>query len=294
MIDLHLHTNYSDGALSPEELVARAARRGLTSIAITDHDGLGGIPEALAAGERYGIEVIPGIELSAGLSGEEIASFAADRGIPWDAEVRDIFVHILGYGIDIRNEALVKAVEDIRRQRESRNEKLIEALGRIGYRISREDLAETGGRDYIGKPNFAMAFVKKGYVKTPMEAFAPGKYLRHPEARKVHREKVHAKKAISLINGAGGKAVLAHPFKIAFSGAKEDGYLERLPVLLALLQKWGLSGMECYYSSHTREQAELLVSMAEQRGLFITCGSDFHGVGYDPDLDIGTIWENKT
>jgi predicted metal-dependent phosphoesterase TrpH len=274
MVDLHLHTNYSDGTLTPAKLVERAAKKGINIISVTDHDGINGIPEALEAGKKYGIRVIPGIELSCDLSNEE-------------AGLKQGFVHILGYGIDIENDALNKAVAVIRRQREKRNANLANALKEIGYKISPEDLADTGGQDYLGKPNFALAMVKRGYIKTPKEAFTPGKYLRHPRVRSIRRKKIYAKDAISLIINAGGRAVLAHPLKIGCLDFGRKGYWERLDSLLEILQRWGLFGMECYYSTHTPKEAEMLVLTANRRDLFITCGSDYHGPGFDPAVDIG-------
>ncbi len=276
MIDLHLHTNYSDGTLSPADVVERAAKMGVNVIAITDHDGINGIPEALDAGKRYGIRVITGIELSCSLLNKEKES-----------GLKQGYVHILGYGIDIENGALLKAIEDIRSQREKRNANLSNVLEELGYKVTSKDLAETGGKDYAGKPNFALAMVKRGYIKTAQDAFAPGEYLRHPRIRSIHREKIYAKKAISLIIKAGGKAVLAHPLKIGCLEFGREGFWERLDFLTRVLKEWGLFGMECYYSTHTPKEAEMLISIANRRGLFVTCGSDFHGPGFNAGVDVG-------
>ncbi len=281
MIDMHLHTYYSDGTMSPEDLIKRAAERGVRTLAITDHDGFNGITEALEAGERYGVEVIPGVEFSAIMAGEELDS-------PPPHYIGDIIsIHILGYQIDINNKELKEAVDDMREKRRERNHKLLSALNKIGYRIGEEDLLQRKGQDFIGKPNFALALVKKGYVKSPREASTPGLYLRHPEAREIHREKIHVRKVISLINGAGGYAVLAHPMKVRFPDKDEAHVYERLELLLDRLRAFGLAGMECYYSSHTADQAARLVEMAKARGLMITSGSDFHGPDFDPGIDIG-------
>lgn len=273
MIDLHLHTYYSDGTLSPKALVLRAAERGVKKIAITDHDGFDAIPEALSAGRKYGIEVIPGIEFSAGM----------------EVYGNQVFMHILGYNIDIYNKDINEAVVEIRKKRNERNEKILQALGQIGYSLKKKDLLDRPGQDFIGKPNFALAMVKKGYINSPQEAFTKGKYLKHPNIKKIHRQKIHTKKAISLINNAGGEAVLAHPFKIAILNKREQDFYQELEKLLDILQQWGLSGMECYYSKHTNEQAEKLSSIAMKRGLKVTSGSDFHGPEFDPLLDIGVV-----
>ncbi len=282
MIDLHLHTYYSDGTLSPEEVVKRAAEKGIRTIAVTDHDGIRGIPEALEAGEIYGVKVIPGIELSAKVDRED---FSTTNYLP----SRDVFMHILGYGIDINNQELNQEIEHIRQKRVERNRALLVKLNCIGCRLDEEDLIKCSRTDYIGKPNFALALTQKGYINSPKEAFTSGKFLRHPEVRAVRREKIHAKKAISLIKNAGGKAVLAHPMKIRALKDKEETFYEGLEALLDILQGWGLDGMECRYSTHTEEQTEALEKIAQKRDLLITSGSDYHGPDIDPDIDIGVF-----
>ena len=282
-VDLHLHTWHSDGTLSPSELVGRAASRGVATIAVTDHDGLGGIEEAINAGLLAGIRVLPGIEFSAGIDRIELPALG-----PQDAG-REIYTHILGYGIDLQNQALLSAVKELRELRQKRNEALLTALQSIGCALTQEDLHQHPGQQYVGKPNFALALKKRGYIRDLKEAFSDGVYLRHPEARKVHREKIDAKEAIRLIREAGGEAVLAHPFKIGVLDKREEGYYDRLEVLLQKLQEWGLSGLECRYSSHTVKQEEDLIRIAKKRDLIITAGSDFHGPAFDKALDIGVV-----
>jgi predicted metal-dependent phosphoesterase TrpH len=283
MVDMHLHTFYSDGTLSPWELVRRAAERGVTTIAITDHDGISGIPEALEAGKQFGVTVVPGIEFSTGMAEEELAGLDTDTG------KKNIFLHILGHGIDTENQELVVAVERIRRQREERNLKLLAVLNQIGYRIDPKDLDQHGGKGYVGKPNFAIAMLKRGHIKTLKEAFAPGQFLHHPEVRKIHRDKIHVRDAISLIRKAKGQAVLAHPLKIGFLRSDNEDIYQRLEVLLDCLQQWGLTGMECHYSTHTPQQAIKLVEIAKRRGLLATSGSDFHGPEFNPSIDVGVV-----
>lgn len=269
MIDLHLHTYYSDGTMSPEQLVTFAKEKGAGTIAITDHDGIGGLSEGMNAGERLGVHVIPGIELST-------------------EDEEGIYMHILGYCFDLNNEALKREVEEIRRKRIERNEKLLAALREIGCRITREDLQLREGQDFVGKPTFALALVRKGYVSSTQEAFKEGRFMRSDVVRRVHREKISAKKAIELIREAGGLPVLAHPMKIPHL-TKRDGedFFERLDSQLAKLKLWGLAGMECYYSSHLPQQTETLVQLAKQHGLTTTGGSDFHGIEFDKDITIG-------
>lgn len=271
MIDLHLHTYYSDGTMSPEELVAFAKESGVDTIAITDHDGMGGLTEGIEAGERLGVHVIPGIELST----------EDDEGV---------YMHILGYCFDLNNTTLNREVELIRRKRKERNEKLLAALREIGCGLSKEDLQLREGQDYIGKPTFALALTRKGYVSSPKEAFAEGRFMRSEIVRRVHREKISTEKAIGLIRGAGGLPVLAHPMKISHltkSGA--DDFFEKLDLQLKKLKGWGLAGIECYYSSHLPGETDLLVRMAKEHGLIITAGSDFHGIEFDKNIAIGAF-----
>lgn len=270
--DLHLHTYYSDGTLSPAELVARAAARGVGRIAVTDHDGLDGLEEALEEGRLLGIEVVPGIEFSADL--EEVSGV---RGS----------VHILGHGIDVENRALADAVLEIRSQRQARNEALLAALEELGYPLEDGDLRQRPEQTYVGKPNFARAMAKRGYVGSPKEAFSPDRFLQHPNVRTIRREKIFAADAIRLIREAGGMPVLAHPRKIRALEPDVPGFTERLASLLRYLQALGLQGLECRYSSHTEAQAKELESLAATLGLVATAGSDFHGPDFDAAIDIG-------
>ena len=275
MIDLHLHTYYSDGTMSPEKLVLLAKERGVETIAITDHDGMGGLAEGIEAGRKYGVQVIPGIELST-------------------EDEEGIYMHILGYCFDRNNENLKTEIEEIRRKRVERNEKLLSALRETGCEISKEDLQLREGQDYVGKPTFALALMRKGYITSPKEAFREGQFMRSDLVRRVHREKISAKKAIELIRQAGGKPVLAHPMKIAHM-TKEDGtgFFERLDQQLEKLKSWGLLGMECFYSSHLPQDVERLVLMAREHQLIITAGSDFHGVEFDKSIAIGGFWTDN-
>lgn len=283
MIDMHLHTYYSDGTMSPREIVERAANRGVRTIAITDHDGLNGIDEALKAGKELGVKVIPGVEFSTLMKGRELNCL----DLPLDSSI--INMHILGYDIDINNKELKKAIEDIRLKRIERNEKLLFALNKIGVDIEEEDIIQRPGQDYIGKPNFALALVNKGYVKNTKEAYVPGSYLKHDTVRQVHREKIHVKRAIDLIRGAGGYSVLAHPLKVKFPNSWGEDKYALLDPLLDELIELGLSGLECYYSTHSKDQSRRLAEMAEAKGLIATSGSDFHGPEFDKNVDIGVV-----
>jgi hypothetical protein len=262
--DLHLHTYYSDGTQSPAQVVEWAHDHGLTTISITDHDGIDGIEEAVSAAKPYGIKVIPGIEISAQTD-------------------EHIGLHILGYDIDLKNQNLKRACETMRKKRKNRNEQLMKALNQLGYKLDWKDLDLKSGQDYLGKPHFALAMVKKGYVKAPKEAFASNGAFGSKEIRKIRKEKVSAKEAVKIITGAGGMAVLAHPGKISHIG--EPGtpeFYDKLDKILSELKLMGLGGLECVYPEHTDDQTIQFTIMAHRHGLKVTGGSDYHGPEFDP------------
>ena len=261
-VDLHTHSFYSDGTLSPEELMDWAVSQQLDQIALTDHDGIGGIPEAREAAMKRGIDFIPGIEFSAE---DEDGST----------------MHILGYHIDGENKELNQAIFEIRENRRERNDRLFQGLKEMGYPLEWEDFDKKGDRNYLGKPDFARAMLKKGYIREFREAFEPGKLLGSPEIRKIRKKKIKAREAIRLILDAGGIPVLAHPMKV--SGLKTgetvetQEYMEALEKLVIKLKSYGLKGLECLYPEHTPEETEALIGIAEKYKLHITSGSDYHG-----------------
>jgi predicted metal-dependent phosphoesterase TrpH len=262
-MDLHIHTTYSDGTMRPVDIVKMYQPLEYGVIAITDHDGIDGVKEAQVAGEALNLQVITGIEL----------------GTVFNDETE---LHILGYYIDIDNEPLKARLKEIRKARDVRNEKLLRVFQDMGYDISEEDLLQRPGQTYIGKPNFALAFAKKGYVDKPVDAFGNVKFLDAPEARAVKKEKVTSEEAISLIKGAGGIACLAHPMKIKGIGEKgSEEFFENLDKIVRPLKKAGLGAIECFHPSADHEEALRLVGFAEKYHLHITEGSDFHGPEFE-------------
>ena len=258
-MDLHLHTNYSDGIMSPVEIVKRAKDMGYDMIAITDHDGIDGVREGIIAGEALNVKVIPGIEFSA---------YTED----------DLYVHILGYYFDVDNVQLNEELKKLKEYRILRNNKLLKVLSDMGYEITPENLQKTQGRNYVGKPNIARALANKGYIKDVNEAFVEGKFLESTMAKAVKKEKISTSRVVKLIKDAGGIAVIAHPMKI--KGLGERGTLEffsNLFQLIGRLKKEGVSGIECYHINHTEQESLRLVEIAEKYHMHITEGSDFHG-----------------
>lgn len=270
-IDFHIHTNFSDGQATPTEVVNRAAELGYEKIAITDHDGIDGVREAIAAGEATGVEVIAGIELATEI----------EEGIG---------LHILGYNFDIDNAHLNAVLEALRQRRDARNHMLVGVLNDMGYEISMEDLQKRQPNGFIGKPVIARTLCEKGYVDNPKEAFKKGQFLGSDEARKVKKEKVLASEAIALINEAGGTAVLAHP--IQTRGAGETGseeFYRNMETIIKRLKSQGLGGLECYHPDQNSEQTGRFVELAKKYELQITRGSDFHGKDFadaDPTAQV--------
>ncbi len=257
LIDLHTHSNASDGSLSPSEVVFRAEALGLTAMALTDHDTVSGGKEAMAAAENLDLEVIPGGELSALWEEKEI--------------------HILGFFIDPDNEDLLHFLEGTRKKRLERNLQMIEAFQAGGFQITMEDLLMGNPRTTITRAHFARALMNKGYVSSIDQAFK--KYL--DEGRPYYRKRaiITPEESIQAILDAGGFPVLAHPCQYKLGWEKTEA-------LVLQLKEAGLRGLECFHSSNNQNESGKLRKMAERNGLIPTGGSDFHGAA-KPDIEIG-------
>ncbi len=291
--DFHIHTTMSDGALTPTEIVKKYKAEEYDIIAITDHDGIDGVREAQIAGEALEIQVIGGIEFSTCIRGVNLREWGMDyhgkRGLNMTGPEPDEFglvkstddevgVHLLGYYFDLEDKRLVATLEKIRECRYDRNMRLIEALRRMGYELSYEELREGRKNDFIGKPVIARMLVKKGYIENPAQAFESGKYLEAEEAQSIEKNKVDTLAAIDIINGAGGVPVVAHPMKIKHIGDRTtEDFWQNLEIIIKGLKKNGLKGLECFHPSHTHDDSIRLVGLAEKYHLHITQGSDFHG-----------------
>ncbi|RLG68758.1 MAG: phosphoesterase [Methanobacteriota archaeon] len=258
-VDLHTHTTCSDGTLTPEQLVREAKRLGLVAVGITDHDTLGGVAEAWRAGDRLGVEVVPGVEISV--------------DPPWG----DRELHLLGYYVK-ENEELESKLRWARGARERRNLRIIEELVGLGMDISYEEVKRLAGGDVVGRPHIARLLVEKGYVKSFEEAFL--RYLARGGEAYTPKERLGAEEGITLILRSGGVPVWAHPIKSGYDPSEVEKVLE-------WLVSKGLRGIEVYTPDHTPKQVEHLKSLAKKRGLIITGGSDYHGPGKNSHGKLG-------
>ena len=257
-IDLHLHTTHSDGSLSPTDVLRLAHKAGVTALAITDHDIVTGMPEAIAAGAELGIEIIPGVEISSRVGNSEL--------------------HILGYFLQWQDPELNQRLATLRESRHSRNPQIIERLRALGLDVTYEEVRTLAGTDAVGRPHIARLLMDKHYVTSAKDAF--DRYLADGRPAYVARELPSPADAIAWIRAAGGVAVLAHP-----TWAKVSG--ESLNALLIALKAEGLGGIDVHYSSHTKRQTREYHDLAKRLDLLITGGSDFHGIT-KPDIEVGT------
>lgn len=247
--DLHTHTRCSDGTLTAAELVAKVAAAGISAMAVTDHDSIDALPEALAAGGELGVEVVPGVELSVTADGQEI--------------------HLLGYGFDPAHPALRAHLNRFRDGRMERGRNMVEALNRLGVPLDMDDVIALAQDGAIGRPHVAKALAARGLVASYEDAFA--RYLCDEGPAFVAKPLFPAAQAIALLHAAGGIAVLAHP------GTRVDGH-----VILQLIHA-GLDGIETIHPSHSPALTRRYGDLAHQYGLIETGGSDYHG--FRPEED---------
>jgi predicted metal-dependent phosphoesterase TrpH len=249
MIDLHAHSRCSDGTLSPSELVALAKEIGLSAVALTDHDTVDGHEEALAAGLRLGIEVVPGVEIN--------------------LEHEQITFDMLGYFLNgAPSDDLRRQLQQLRLSRDERNERILAKLAAIGYPVSAEELATIAGGEAVGRPHIGEALRRLGYVDTINEAFS--RFLRRGAPAFVDRPRLSLAEGARLLRASGGTAVIAHPGIIRTDAAG-------LRDLCAAAAHAGVVGFECYYSSYTPQTMATCLQLAAEFDFVATGGSDFHG-----------------
>ncbi|MGM0437019.1 MAG: PHP domain-containing protein [Bacillota bacterium] len=258
--DLHIHSTYSDGSYTPEEIVKKSSEKGFKTIAIADHDTVEGVPLAEKAAKLYSVEVIPAIELS------------TFRG---KAEI-----HILGYFIDYNNKELLSETKKIFSAREIRAKEMVNLLNKQGINITFEQVKNIAGDDYLGRPHIAKAMIEKGYINEVGEAFTED-YIANGGKAYVSKYQLTPKKAINLIVNAGGIPVVAHPNFI--NHGDELNYKD-----IKELKNYGLKGIEVYQSKHDKKAVIKYKNIAKDLNLLITGGSDFHGENA-PDVKLGDV-----
>ncbi|MGM0499613.1 MAG: PHP domain-containing protein [Bacillota bacterium] len=248
-IDLHMHTTASDGASTPAELVERCINLGLEIIAVTDHDNVTNVEKAKNLGRENGLKVISGIEIS------------TYRG---EAEY-----HILGYFVDIENDALLGLTEAILDSRVERTHKMIEKLTEMGYPLDFADVKKFATGVSLGRPHIARAMIEKGYIEEISDAFTQ-EFIAGGGKAYAEKKNVLPAEAIEVILKAGGIPVIAHPYIINHGKplAKEE---------IARLKDVGLKGVEVYQTKHNKKITKKYKKIAEELGLLITGGSDYHG-----------------
>jgi predicted metal-dependent phosphoesterase TrpH len=261
--DLHIHSTASDGKLTPADVVLEAARRGLSFIALTDHDNVDGIASAQATARAFPqLKVIPGVEIS--------------------TDVPEGEVHVLGYFMDYTDSAFNAALDRFKKSRLQRGQKMVAKLEKLGINIDWQRVKEIAGGSTIGRPHIAEAMLEKGYVTSFQQAFS--EYLGHGRPAYVERDKMTPKEAVELIIKAEGLPVLAHPLTLPNPEA-----------LTRELKAGGLVGLEAYYNGYTPEEINRLLTLADKYELITTGGSDYHGIDAaetaigDADLPIEAV-----
>lgn len=256
-IDLHLHTLASDGRLTPTELIQLVVKQGLQTISITDHDSTEGLAEAYEAAKEFPhLRIIPGIEMSADLPGNE--------------------VHVLGYFLDYHDAEFQATLAEFRRGRVDRAQIMVEKLDALGMHVDWERVQHFAGDGSVGRPHIALALVEAGFFKEPKEAFE--EYLGNDGLAYYDRPKLNPIESVEMINRVGGVPVLAHP---TFMNDMEAGITD--------LKKVGLVGMEVYYAQYDDDTVRHLARLAKEYDLIPCGGSDYHGLGNSGEPLPGTL-----
>ena len=253
--DLHMHTVFSDGALTPQQLIDKRVAEGYKLLAITDHDIAGGSVAGALYAESLGIRFIYGIEFD---SEDELG--------------KDL--HMLGYGFDPQDEKFMDTLLYVMDERNDRNERFRVALNKRGYNISKEDVLAINRGRYVGKPTFAQILMEKGIVGSMQEAFST--IFREDDLRAIKKVTMPSVTAIKTIHDAGGLAVMAHPMEQRRIDESFEDFWPRCLRIMDRMREYGIDGLECFHPSASPAQSELLVEYANEHGLMITRGSDYH------------------
>lgn len=256
-IDLHTHSLKSDGSMTPAEVVREAKKAGLAAIALSDHDTVDGLEEAITEGKRIGVEVVPAIEFSV---------------------ISKTETHILGYFIDYTNSKLQKMLKEVVELRIQRNYVTTQRLNELGFDITLEEVRALAPNNFVGRAHFARVLMDKGYTQSVKEGF--DKYMSVGKYAYCEKQRLTAREAVELIAECGGISFLAHPHLTKLSD-------DELREFLLELKGYGLCGLEGYYTDYTPEMQEKYQDMAKDLGLMISGGTDFHAK-MKPHISIGT------
>ena len=257
-VDLHSHSTASDGTLAPAAVVRLAKERGLSALALTDHDTIGGIEEAAAEAAKIELDFLPGIEIS--------------------CDYPPGTMHILGYGVDPKSTVLTEMTRQLIEGRDNRNPKIVEKLQSLNVAITMDEVEAEAKGGVVGRPHIAAILVRKGYVSSIKQAF--NEYLAPGGKAYFDKERLTSKQALSMILESGGLPVLAHAFQLR---TENDLQLE---TIVKNLCDQGLAGIEVMHSDHDAAWIEKCTRLADRHGLVKTGGSDFHG-GNKKDIDLG-------
>lgn len=262
IIDLHTHSTASDGSLTPSELVALGHKAGLQALALTDHDTVQGLAEAIQAAGEAGLEFVPGVEIS--INGDELLG-------------RPASLHVLGLWVDHRHPGLLAGLATLQEARAQRNPQIVQKFNALGIPLTLEEVAAHAGGQLIGRPHFAQAILERGIVRDRGEAF--GRYLAAGAKAYVPKWRFSPQEGIALLRAAGGLPVLAHPGMLKLPQFDLESLLRRL-------MGHGLEGLEALYSEHDTATRQALTRLAARLGLVVSGGSDFHGRA-KPDIALG-------
>lgn len=262
-IDLHVHTLASDGSDTPVDVVRMAAELGLRAVAVTDHDTFAGLPEAIESGARYGVEVVPGVELSTIYDGVE--------------------VHVLGYYMDAGHPRLRAMMARATAERNARNETMVQRLHDAGYPVTMDALhAEFPGQTMLGRPHISEYLMRRGYVASVQDGMK--NLLGRGKPFYVARYNIPLEESVETLRAAGGLPVVAHLFKYRYTP-------EQLTAMVDAAAAAGAVGLEAMYTNYTPEQEQAVRVLAAERGLLCTGGTDYHGAR-KPDIALGRGFGN--
>ena len=251
-LDLHIHSTASDGSLSYKQIIDTACTLNISVISITDHDNVDSLGDAEEYSSGKPVKFIPGVEISVDV----------DRGD----------FHLLGYGIDYRNERLVNMLSDLKNERKNRVKKIITAMNNAGIDISFSDIKNNDDSSALGKPHIAEALIAKGYAYSKDEAF--NVFFKKGAVGDIPKKKVTPEEALDLVIKAGGIPVLAHPASLLLNADDFNPFIQKMIVL-------GLRGIEVYSNMHSNSDVDFYYKTAIVNQLFITGGSDFHTPEHD-------------